>query len=180
MVRQTLRILQRLLMFFFSFSSLVERWKFAWIWNLCPNSKVNTRRICDLIFPHCSQITAVSMGTFLEFYDIHKIWSLANYTLLPQIVNNMFQEYLEDLGGQDWVIEEIDIKKQVFCHLWPLQISVVVVIKVWSPNNWNNGHYIIILLILVARRTLIGGRKYYWHTRCIISITIILIFLTSL
>ena len=75
------------------------------------------------------------MATFLEFYDIHKIWSLAHYTLLPQIVNNTFQEHLEDLGGQDWVIEEIDIKKQVFRHLWPLQISVVVVIKVWSPNN---------------------------------------------
>ena len=81
------------------------------------------------------------MGTFLEFYDIHKIWSLANYTLLPQIVNNMFQEYLEDLGGQDWVIEEIDIKKQVFCHLWPLQISVVVVIKVWSLKQWPLHHY---------------------------------------
>ena len=78
----------------------------------------------------------------------------------------MFQEHLEDLGGQDWVIEQTDIKKQVFCHLWPLQISVAMVIKVWLPNNWNNGRYIIILLIHVAKRTLIGGKKYL-HTRCI-------------
>ena len=117
------------------------------------------------------------MVTFSGILWQTQTWSLANYTLLPQIVRNMFQDYLEDLGGQDWVTEEIDIKKQDFCHLWPLQISIVMVIKVWSPSNkWDNGHYIIILLILVARRTLIGGTKYFWHTRCIISVTIILSF----
>ena len=62
-------------------------------------------------------------------------WSLANYTLLPQIVKNMFQEHLEDLRGQNWVIEEIDIKKEGFCHRWPLQISIAMVIKVLSPSN---------------------------------------------
>ena len=75
------------------------------------------------------------MTTFLEFYDAHKIWSLTNNTLLPQIVSDMFQEHLEDPGGQGCEIEETDIKKQVFCCLWPLQISIVIVIKVWFANN---------------------------------------------